>query len=190
MSVETNRLRSTRELLEAIVARLKALELEQGQPAFHRVEMFDLSDYEDAMTRLAMNQERTALIVWTDDEYEEERETVMLTLRRNALLDIFVSERRLDKPIEALTGGPEVYLPGVLGLRDLVVAAVTGEILEASPDSDPPRELIYGVPQNVARGIINSDDKKKFPARQILIIRLKCVGEWMQVGVGPNEAFA
>lgn len=188
MSVETNKLRSTREILDAIVAALTALNLEQGQPAFDRVEHFDLTDYEDAMRRLAMNQERTALVIWTGDEFENVRQTVMLTTRRITSIDVFVSERNLVKPVAALTGDPENYLPGVLGLRDLVIPALTGAILESNADNG--NELIYLLPTGVERGIISADDKKKFPARQILILSFQAVGEWLQVGVESNPTFA
>lgn len=188
MSVETNRLRSTREILEAIKTALATLNLEQGQAAFDRVEIFDLSDYLDAMTRLAMNQERTALVIWTGDEFETNRETVMLTVRRSCAIDIFITERRLDAPVKALTGDPETYQPGVLGLRDLVLPALTGQILASDAEADPPAELIYLVPQSIERGIINAEDKKKFPGRQVLILNLLAVGEWLQVGVEGNES--
>lgn len=186
MSAETNKLRSTKEILDAIVTALRALNLEQGQPAFDRVEIFDLPDYLNAMQRLALNQERTALVIWTGDEFETNRETIVLTTRRISNFDIFVSERNLANPVAATTGDPEKYLPGVMGLRDLVIPALTGQILAS--DAEAGKELIYLAPAGVERAILSSEDKQKFPARQILILNFTAAGEWLQVGVEANEA--
>lgn len=185
MSVETNKLRSTREILDAVIVKLDGLKLQQGQPAFDRVEMFDLSDYLDAMQRLAMNQERTALVLWTGDDFESNRGTIILKVRRTSNIEVFITERNLAAPVKALTGDPENYLPGVLGLRDLVLPALTGELLPSKAETGA--ELIYLVPESVARGIISAEDKAKFPARQIIIINWQALGEFMMVGVEANE---
>lgn len=188
MSVETNKLRSTREIVEAVKTALEALETAAGQRAFDRVEIFDLSDYEDALRRLALNQERAALVVWTGDEFDNDRQSIVLTTRRTALLDVFIADRRLDAPVKALVGDAENNLPGVLGLRDLVIPALTGQVLAS--DAETGAELIYLVPQSTERVIVNADDKRKFPGRQVLIINFQAVGEWLQVGVESSEVFA
>lgn len=188
MAVETNKLRSTREILDATVAALKVIALPQGQPAFDRVEHFDLPDYLDAMQRLAMNQERTALVIWIDEETETQRSVVLITSKQTQAIRIFISERNLAAPIKALIGDPENYLPGVLGLKDLVKPALVGQILASDPETG--KELIYLTHVRSDSMILSAEDKEKFPNRQILIMDFEAHGEWMQVGVESNESIA
>jgi hypothetical protein len=181
----TNKLRSTKAILDALIAKLAAVRLDdQGDAlAFERVELFDLSDYQDAMRRLALSEQRLALVIWSGDGYENERQLTVLQTRRTLSVDIFVSVRRLDDPVAAMTGDDTE--PGTLALRDKVIAAVYGVILEGDDD----QEAIYAVPQSVERGILNADDKKENPGRQILILNLQLAGEYLETAVGSNPSY-
>lgn len=185
MTEGSNKLRSTKAILDALIAKLQAIRLDdQGDAlAFERVEMFDLSDFQDAMRRLAIAEQRMALIIWSGDTYETEREITTITTKRTCSVDVFVTVKRLDAPVAALVGDAED--PGTLGLRDKVIAATFGVIL----DGDDDHEAIYSTPQSVERGILNADDKKANPGRQILILNLQLAGEYVQTAVGASQVY-
>jgi hypothetical protein len=176
--------RATKTILDALVERLRTVKLsdEEDAPAFERVELFDLADWRDAMRRLQLNQQRLALVIWAGDEYENNRETTVLMTQRTQLFEIFLSEKRLDRPVAALTGDDRS--PGVLGLKDSVVKALTGVLIEGDDDN----ETIYVTPTNLARGIVSDDDKKENPGRQVLVLSVSAAGEYLQnaVGESPN----
>lgn len=183
MNSGSNKFRPTKAILAALVAKLQAVKLDDAGDAllFERVELFDLSDYQDAMRRLAITQNRIALVIWSGDDYAtEKQETVSLT-QRTLNVDVFVTVKRLDNAVAALTG--DDHDPGVLDLRDKVIGACYGVVLDGS-DTE---EAIYATPQSVERGILNADDKKENPGRQILILNLQLAGEWIVTAVGAAD---
>jgi hypothetical protein len=186
ITTATSKLQDSRDILAALVDRLRnvTLSADEDAVAFERVEIFDLADWEDALRRLASNQQRTAIVIWAGEDWEHNRETVTLSSRRSQSFELMLSERRLDAPVAALTGDDRS--PGVVGLKDRVVAAFTGVLLPG----DDEVETIYTTVQNVQRGVLSADDKKKDPGRQVLILSLQAEGEWIQTLVNDNEAYA
>jgi hypothetical protein len=182
----TIRLRATKDIIEAVVARLRddvVLDDEEGTPAFEKVEVFDLADWEDALRRLALNQQRSAVVIWAGEDWEHNREITVVTSKRSQQFELMISERRLDAPVAALTGDDRS--PGVVGLKDLVVKALTGVLLTG----DANNETVYLTVTNVQRGVLSVDDKKKEPGRQVLILSCQAEGEWLQTIVNSNPAY-
>jgi phage gp37-like protein len=186
MTDATTRLRDTKDIIDALVQRLQDLTLsdEETAPAFEKVEVFDLADWEDALRRLALNQQRSAIVIWAGEDWEHNRETVVLTSKRSQSFEIMISERRLDKPVAALTGDDRS--PGVVGLKDRVVKKLTGVLLAGDGTSS---ETIYTTVQNVQRGVLSMEDKKKEPGRQLLILSTQAQGEWLQTAVDANPNY-
>ena len=94
MDSSSNNLRGAREILEAIVAKLKALELDggpAGEKAFARVEIFDLVDWKAAVRRLVFNDNRAALVVYDGDSFEQQREMTVLTIDRKTRVDVMIT---------------------------------------------------------------------------------------------------
>jgi hypothetical protein len=185
MSVETSKLRSTKAILDAVIAVLSAVQLADATPAFERVESFDLTDWQHALGKLALNQQRAAVVIWSGEDYEVNREVSVLTVRRTQTIDVILTDRRLDKPVSALTG--DEASPGVVGLKDLVLPNLIGVLLDSDEDGN---EAVYLTPASIERGMLSVEDKEASPGRQVLIINLQAVGEWLQVGVRSNESIA
>lgn len=187
MDAATNHLRDTKTILDAILERLREVTLsdEEDALAFERVELFDLADWEDALRRLAANQQRSAIVIWAGEDWEHQRETTALTSNRTQSFELMISERRLDAPVAALTGDDRS--PGVVGLKDRVTAAITGILLEESEEGA--QDAVYLTVQTIQRGVLSTDDKKKDPGRQVLILSVQSAGEWLQTAVGDNPTY-
>lgn len=185
MNANTNRLRATKDIIDALQERLRDVTLgaPENLPAFEKVELFDLADWEDALRRLALNQQRSAVVIWAGEDWEHQREMVTLTSRRTQSFEVMVSERRLDSHQAALTGDDRS--PGVVGLKDRVVAALTGVLLAG----DDEQETVYLTITSVQRGVLSVEDKKKEPGRQVLVLSVQAEGEWLQTAVGANETY-
>lgn len=186
MTDATQKLRDTKAIIDALQERLRTITLSDGEtaPAFEKVEVFDLADWQDALRRLAINQQRSAIVIWSGEDWEHSRETAVLTSKRSQQFEIMISERRLDKPVAALTGDDRS--PGVVGLKDKVVKALTGVLLEGDGDTT---ETIYTTVQNVQRGLLSMEDKNKEPGRQVLILSTQAQGEWLQTVVDSNPNY-
>ena len=188
MTEASQHLRDTKAILDAIVERLRAVKLSDAEDAvaFERVELFDLADWEDALRRLAANQQRSAIVIWAGEDWEHERELTVLTSRRSQSFEVMISERRLDNPVSALTGDDRS--PGVVGLKDQVAKALTGILLDDTAKGES--DAVYLTVQTIQRGVLSTDDKKKDPGRQVLILSVQSAGEWLQTAVSDNEAYA
>lgn len=185
MTAATASLRNTSDILAALLDRLREITLSEFEdaPAFEKVDLFDLADWEDALRRLAMNQQRSAVLIWAGEDWQHNRETTVLSSKRTQDFELLISERRLDAPVAALTG--DDLSPGVVGLKDLVVAALLGVLLEAEAEL----EGVYITVQNVQRAVLSVDDKKKDAGRQVLILSLQAEGDWFTTAVGAHTTY-
>lgn len=185
MSVETNNLRSTKAILDAVVAALQGLKLAvNGQNAFARVDIFDLTDWAAAVRRLVFNDNRAALVIYGGDNFERTMGTSILTVDRTTRLDVLLTDRVLGDDVKAMTG--DGVRPGTFGLLDQVLPALTGQILEAEEGME---NSVYLVPTGVERVFVTDDDKKDWPGRSVLLVSFEASAPWLQVGVGGQSNY-
>ncbi len=187
MSVETNQLRSTRTVLEAVKAALAALTITVGNKtpkAFGTVEIFDLADWDTALQTLVTTEDRICLVLWAGDAFENQREISILTTRRITKIELLVSDFRIDSGVAAQIGDDSQ--PGVAGLVDAVLASLTGVILDVAGGKD----AVALVPVGMERLTITDQDKQETPGRHVISLTFDAVGQWMQVGISGSEAYA
>lgn len=185
MSVEFNLTRSTAAVLDAIQAALTALQL-ANTPAFQKVVQFEIDDFEQALRDLVITEDRVAMVVWTGEAYELERGISILTVKRMPTFEVIFADFALSSPLAAKHG--DESQPGVLGLLDVVLPALTGVILdESTADAE---DAVYLVPAGLERLIITREDQEKLPGRQVLVLSLTGSGQSLQVGVRSAEAYA
>lgn len=125
-----NTLRGTKELLDAIVAKVKAIKLKAGssEPAFTRAELYSSTNVADAIEELLAASERLATVVYGGERWTREYEGTELTCKRVHDFSVVITDEYIGDSVIALYG--DANFPGVLALKDLIPDALTGLLLE------------------------------------------------------------
>lgn len=142
-----------------------------NSPAFGSVKIFDADDLVEAFRWLYVTQQRSCLIVPGAGRWETETKGTKLIVRRQQPVSLLISDRVLGDRTAALLGNGQT--PGAMGLKDLVLPAVTGQLLPnpSGVISVPTREYVMGV------------KKKDLPNRIAMCVELDCIGGWMDAFV-------
>ena len=129
---------STIAALEALKTKLEALQwtppVEGGvaAAAFERVEIFDISELETALTELRVFKGRVCFIILDTETFTTEGGPTKLIVRQTRQVAILIADRDYGARQRALVGS--AASPGVLGLKDLVL----------NGEADAPQKSILG----------------------------------------------
>lgn len=143
--------------------------------AFGQVKIFDLSDLVEAFKWLLITDQRICVIVPTNIDWHEESSHTKAIVRRSFSVALLISDRVLGDRTAALLGNNNT--PGAMGLKDLVLPAVTGQLI-ANPSgvtSRPTREYVVHV----------KDNNKKLPNRVTMCLEVECRGGRIDAVVQP-----
>lgn len=141
--------------------------------AFGSVKIFDADDLVEAVKWLYVTQQRVCVIVPGAFKWEEETGNTKLIVRRTGSVSLLISDRVLGDRTAALLGNAQT--PGAMGLKDLALPAVTGQLLPnpSGVVSMPTREYVMSV------------KKKDLPNRICICVELECKGGRMDAIVSP-----
>ena len=176
-----NHLRATKDALDAIVTTLRALQWDPaGAPppeaAFNRVELFDDLDLGEAFKRLLITQSRIALVIYSDEPFQTEKNGRQLIVHRQHKLWIVFTDRVVGKRMDALLGS--ATNPGLLVLRDLVVPAIVGLTLSGA-------QKIYCTPLDGSLLRVEGTDKTS-PGRLAYLLEVQLDGGYLIVDTGRS----
>lgn len=174
-----NNLRSTKDALDALVDIIQQLEWESPngtQSAFGRVELFDDLDLGSAFKRLLLAESRICLVIYSTDQFENQRADRQVLIRRKQQVYLIFTDRVIGKRTDALLG--TAGNPGLLALRDLILPAVAGLLL-------PQPKGIVCLPVNGSLLQVEDTDKKS-PGRMAYLLEIELQGGWIKVDVGRS----
>ena len=176
-----NHLRATKDALDAIVTKLKALQWDPAgadppENAFQRVELFDDLDLVEAFKRLLITESRIALVIFSDEPFTTEKNGRQLIIHRQHKLWIVFTDRVVGKRMDALLGG--AGNPGLLVLRDLILPSIVGLTL-----STP--QKIYCTPIDGALLRVEDVDRKS-PGRLAYSLEVQLDGGYLIADTGRS----
>jgi len=171
----TNALQSTAAILRSLAAKCAAVQW-QGQPAFDRVEIFDVVDLRQMIARLALNQPRFCALIYAGDDFTAERRGLQLQVRSRHEVACLIGDRVIGDPVEAYMGSDTT--PGAYELARLVAGAVTGEVL-------PHPDGCYCVPLR-AEALVIEAEGAKLPGRSVMELDLEITGGELHASVGAG----
>ena len=122
-------LRAVPEIVQALAARLTALEWE-GQPAFHAVLRHDLADLDRALAATNERGPRLALLIPDDEVFTPRLSGRAVLVTRRLPVALILCDQVLGDRGAALWGAPPQN-PGAFGLAKIVLPIVTGRLLDA-----------------------------------------------------------
>lgn len=133
MATDFNGLRRTKDVLEEIEKRVKALKLDaSAQAAFETVELFDANDFAAAIQAFIVAKNRVCVIVFEGDDFANDVNGTDLTAKQTRTVYLMVSDRVMGaNPRKALIGDGGEH-PGAHTLADIAKEQLTG-ILFANP---------------------------------------------------------
>jgi len=159
--------------LREIVARIQALRWRE-QAAFNAVELFDVADLLQATRALVLNQDRICVVIYAGQQFFADLHGRELHLRTEHSVVCLVADIADGERIQAQIGGPNN--PGVHELQRLVLAAVSGVLLE------PPGAVLC-IPQG-SDPVVIADEGAAMPGRSALELDLIVRGGEVQVPAG------
>lgn len=179
--------RPTAEILAAVIALLRAVTWTNPatlaeEPAFPTVKPFVGTDLNKALQALLTTQTRAAYVVFDRTTWEHEIGGDSVRSRRSSLLWVVVTDRAIGDYMSALYGtavlgegirNPNTApTPGALGLADLLVEPLTGQLLvnpqgvRLLPESEEP--TLVEVDQNQMSG------------RAAVAVQFRAQGGWFE----------
>ncbi len=174
MTPATPHFSTTAAILAALQEAVGAVQLPDAfappGPAFGSVQMFDSENLVEAFQYLLITEQRVCVIVPLDANWEAESKQQRLVTRRTLPVALLISDRVIGNRQTALIG--DAKTPGAMGLKDLVVPAVTGQLI-ANPNgviSLPVHESVMAI----------KDTAKKLPNRITIVLELNCRGGWLE----------
>src|SRR4051812_6913316 len=116
--------KSTLDVLNALKAKLEALTWTPAggvaEPAFKKVELFDITELDTAMSELFIFKDRVCLVVLDSENYENDTLTsTKLLSKQTRSVALVIADRNFGKRQRALIGSDGS--PGVLVLKDLIL---------------------------------------------------------------------
>jgi hypothetical protein len=120
-------------VVDAICTLLQAAEYED-EPVFGLVSRWDITDWDLAVRELAVYQDRVALVIVTDTEWESLSgdEQFAPYLRCKIGVSVIVSDRRIGARQDSVWGGDNNI--GSIQLGQIAVDALTGHLSVDVPD--------------------------------------------------------
>ncbi|MCD6050545.1 MAG: hypothetical protein K0Q55_1948 [Verrucomicrobia bacterium] len=116
-------------VLAKLKTRLVALEIEPGTPLFDKVEYYSSTDLLKALQELRVFKNRVCLIVPGDDDFFNEVSGRSLTTVVERHVFLLLADRDYGRRQAAATGDENT--PGVIAMKDHVVADLTGKNLDS-----------------------------------------------------------
>lgn len=146
-----------------------------GTAVFERVELFDSERLEDAFRYLTIAEKRVCVVVPLVEEFEtviNAQQRKILVQRRLPVI-VLCSDRLMGDRKGALYGTTgAAATPGAYALADLVLPAVTGQLL-ANPGA------VVSVPKTLSP-ITVKDTEKTLAGRVTVGLELDCTGGWLE----------
>lgn len=180
MNAATSYRQPTSAIVKALQTIIMALQLPAdpfgGGVAFGRVELFDSENLVEAFQYLMITDQRVCVIVALDERHEVECQAMKMIVRRHLPVALLISDRVIGNRKQALWGDG-VKTPGAFGLAELVLPAVTGQLL-ANPSgvvSEPTSTSVMTL----------KDAEKKLPNRVTVALELNCRGGRLEAAINP-----
>jgi hypothetical protein len=143
--------------------------------AFDRVELFDSEDLIAAFQYLLITQQRVCVIVPLTERHEALAQNMKLIVKRSLPVALLISDRVIGNRKTALWGDQKT--PGAMGLMELVLPAVTGQLL-ANPSG------VVSAP--VSTSVMSvKDTNQKLPNRITVVLELNCRGGRLEAATSP-----
>lgn len=179
MSTTSNFTKSSTDVLNALKTRVATMVNPESDPltfAFQSVAIFDLTDIVAALNELFTFGERVCFVILEGEDFREEVSGRELRYHQTRRVSLLFSDRNWGDRQIALLGGALSSQPGVLKLKDLLLARVTGVLLDgvyAAPDSgelielhdqaraDAPGRIVYRQGFNLTGGMLAFNLGKK-----------------------------
>ena len=184
MSATVNTRRGTNDIVQQLVRVARAVEVSPGVKAFDRVEWFDSEVLEDAFRYLLISEKAVCVVVMLDESFEMVLEGPKGCITRRLPVGLLISDRVLGSRQKALSGDGAAVV-GAMGLMELLLPAVSGELLAPRP-GPPQTARVVVEPKSV--GVMSvRDTEKKLAGRVSVCLEVDCVGgrvEW-QLAKGP-----
>jgi hypothetical protein len=171
MTPATNHRQASSAIITALQTNIAAVTLADGvTKAFDRVELFDSENLPAAFQYLLISQQRVCVIVALDEKFPLVTRGMKLILQRELPVALLISNRVLGDRTASLFGNATT--PGAFGLMELVLTAVTGQLL---PN---PCGVVC---EPSSSGVITvSDPTKKLPNRTTVSLLMNCRGGWLE----------
>lgn len=178
MTAATNNRRSVPEILAALKTQIEGLQWD-GAAAFGSVKLFDVASLETAFKELLESQQRVCFLVPDDEVFETKLRGRYLMLTRRLPVALLISDRVLGNRQKALYGDGTTT-PGSFALAELILAAVTGQLL------DNPAGVVCVPKTSAVLQLENSTTK--LPGRSCVELDLECTGGTLEtaLSIGPN----
>lgn len=172
-----NHRRATADVVGAIVAIVAGLVVvdKPEEKVFERVELFDSENLVEAFRYLLVTEQRVAVVVPLDEEFESVINGLKLVMKRRLPVAVLVSDRVLGDRKAAIWGNDDT--PGAMGLAEKVLPAVTGLLL--------PNPM--GVVAEPRRVSILSIQEKELPMRVTVAVEFECRGGWMEAELAKGQ---
>jgi hypothetical protein len=177
-------------IAEAIREQLDALTLDVNDPstgnplpAFERIELFDVESLTDAFRLLIISEQRVCIILMLDEQLTTEIQEQKVVTTRMQPVALLISDRRLGDRVKALWGDPaDNTIPGAFALEELVLPAVTGQILNSADG----KAKVISIPAAINSIFLKDEDKQELPGRAAVMLELHCNGGTLQARIGPG----
>lgn len=118
-------------VLPQIVANLRALQ-SNGKAAFGRVEIFTEANILKAFERLLAASTTVALVIWTGDEFEQDKDGGLQRAHGDVEVTILFCAQFMGDPTGAKALGGDDTTPGLFALRALVLPLFNGVLVRGA----------------------------------------------------------
>jgi hypothetical protein len=149
----------------------------EAEPAFQKVELFDVDDLKTALKELLVFKDRACFIIIDEERCTSEVIGMKMQSRQSRTIALIITDRDYGKRAEALTG--DATRPGVLALKDLIL--------------DPENEVIGGLldgmvvmPGFGAPIRIMDEERDNMTGRLAYELDLEIRGGFLEVRLGPG----
>lgn len=174
--------RSIWEIAQQVARWLRAVKWDRGDSgselAFDRVEVFSALDFEKAIERLLLTEDRIALVIPTGSTWETSTPTnptfgITPECRRTVKVTMIVSDRVVGDRIGAAEGTDDN--PGCYALGELTRSGASGLLFTEAPQ-------VVAVPVSDEMFAVQRDGED-VPGREACAIELSCVSDWAELAV-------
>jgi len=174
--------RSATEIAQALVSALAPLQWAPAgrppEPAFERIELFDMAALPRALGELLATEDRIAVVVPGQERFSARIEAPhRLVITRVLPAAILIADRVLGDRQAALYGSDAN--PGAVGLLELALPAVVGQLL-------PNPGGVVCQPVTAAIFDLAAGDPEASPGRAVIELDIECSGGTLAASLGPG----
>lgn len=165
------------EIMAQIGAILLSVTDTDGAQLFGRVENYDATDLQRALSELVLHDASLALVIFNGARWEREAAgPLKLTLRRTIEMTVLVSDRAFSEPRQAVFGGDECT--GVLPLAETILPLLTTRLFA---DAEAVELLPTGVDL-----LEVAEENNPQPGRKLAAITLQARGGVLQAATSRH----